>query len=56
MNVLWSPLRAALRVLDPREEKLVTQEQKFKRQIFLRNVTRLKAIIMCVLDWARYLQ
>lgn len=49
-------MRAAFRALQPKEEKLVLQEAKFKRQLFLRNVTRLKAIVVCVLDWGRYIQ
>lgn len=56
MNIVWSPLRAAFRALQPKEEKLVQQEAKFKRQLFLRNVTRLKAVVMCFLDWCRYIQ
>lgn len=56
LNVVWSPLRAAFRALQPKEEKLVQQEAKFKRQLFLRNVTRLKAVVMCFLDWCRYIQ
>lgn len=56
MSVIWSPLRASIRALEPKEEKLVQQEAKFKRQLFLRNVTRLKIIVCLVLDWCRYLQ
>lgn len=56
MTVVWNRLRAAIRALEPKEEKLVQQEAKFKRQVFLRNVTRLKAIIMYVLCMCRYVQ
>lgn len=56
MTVVWNPVRAALRALEPKEEKLVQQEARFKRQLFLRNVTRLKAIIMYVLDCGRWIQ
>ncbi|KAJ6643284.1 Multiple C2 and transmembrane domain-containing protein [Pseudolycoriella hygida] len=56
MLIVWSPLRAAIRALEPKEEKLVQQEAKFKRQLFLRNVTRLKIIVCLVLDWCRYIQ
>lgn len=56
MSVIYSPLRAALRVLEPKEEKLVQQEAKFKRQLFLRNVTRLKAVIVYFLEWAQFIQ
>lgn len=56
MFLTWSPLRAAIRALEPKEEKLVQQEAKFKRQLFLRNVTRLKIVVCLVLDWCRYIQ
>ncbi|XP_059226363.1 multiple C2 and transmembrane domain-containing protein isoform X2 [Stomoxys calcitrans] len=56
MNVVWNEIRAVCRVLQPKEEKLIQQEAKFKRQLFLRNVNRLKEIIMYILDAARYIQ
>ncbi|XP_075166699.1 multiple C2 domain and transmembrane region protein isoform X1 [Haematobia irritans] len=56
MNVEWNEIRAICRVLQPKEEKLIQQEAKFKRQLFLRNVNRLKVIIMHILDAARYIQ
>uniref|UniRef100_A0A1A9WYX3 C2 domain-containing protein n=1 Tax=Glossina brevipalpis TaxID=37001 RepID=A0A1A9WYX3_9MUSC len=56
MTVVWNELRAICRVLQPKEEKLIQQEAKFKRQLFLRNVNRLKGIIMDILDAARYVQ
>lgn len=54
--MIWSPLRAAIRALEPKEEKLVQQEARFKRQLFLRNVQRLKAIVMYFLEWGRFIQ
>ncbi|XP_065369940.1 multiple C2 and transmembrane domain-containing protein isoform X1 [Calliphora vicina] len=56
MNVVWNEIRAVCRVLQPKEEKLIQQEAKFKRQLFLRNVNRLKVIIMNIFDAARYIQ
>lgn len=56
MTVIWSPIRAALRALEPKEVKLVQQEAKFKRQLFLRNVTRLKALLLYLLEWGRFIQ
>lgn len=56
MTVVWNPVRAVCRILQPKEEKLIQQEAKFKRQLFLRNVNRLKVIIMDILDAARYVQ
>lgn len=56
MTVLWNSIKAAIRVLEPKEEKLVQQEAKFKRQLFLRNVTRLKEIIMFFIDVGAFIQ
>lgn len=56
MTVIWNPIKAAIRVLEPKEEKLVQQEAKFKRQLFLRNVTRLKEIIMFFIDCGQFIQ
>lgn len=53
---MWNKLRAALRALEPKEEKLVQQEAKFKRQLFLRNVTRLKAVIMYFIEVGQFVQ
>ncbi|XP_046865434.1 multiple C2 and transmembrane domain-containing protein isoform X2 [Drosophila willistoni] len=56
LTVVWNEIRAVCRALQPKEEKLIQQEAKFKRQLFLRNVNRLKEIIMDILDAARYVQ
>lgn len=56
LNVIWNSLRAAVRALEPIEEKLVQQETKFKRQLFLRNVNRLKSVVVYFLDWGRFIQ
>jgi hypothetical protein len=56
MTVEWNVLRGAIRVLEPKEEKLANLEAKFKRQLFLRNVTRLKQIIMFFIDVGQWIQ
>lgn len=48
-------LRGVIRTLNPREEKYMQAEIKFKRQVFLRNVMRLKAIIVWFIDLSKYL-
>lgn len=45
-----------MRVLEPKEEKLIQQEIKFKRQLFMRNVARLKAIIVFFIDVGQFIQ
>ncbi|XP_033608246.1 multiple C2 and transmembrane domain-containing protein isoform X2 [Cryptotermes secundus] len=56
MTVLWNPIRASIRTLNPKEEKYMQTEVKFKRQVFVRNVLRLKAIIMFFIDLGKFIQ
>ncbi|KPJ03575.1 Multiple C2 and transmembrane domain-containing protein 1 [Papilio xuthus] len=56
MMVIWNPLKAAIRVINPKEPKYMHQESKFKRQLFIRNVMRLKAIIMWFIEVGKILQ
>ncbi|GBP11087.1 Multiple C2 and transmembrane domain-containing protein [Eumeta japonica] len=56
MMVVWNPLKAAIRVINPKEPKYMHQEAKFKRQLFIRNVMRLKAIIMWFIEIGKILQ
>ncbi|XP_053619978.1 multiple C2 and transmembrane domain-containing protein isoform X5 [Plodia interpunctella] len=56
MTVIWNPLKAAIRAVNPKEPKYMHQEAKFKRQLFIRNVMRLKAIIMWFIEIGKILQ
>lgn len=56
LTVIWNVLRAYLRTLNPKEKKYMELEVKFKRQVFLRNVMRLKAIIVIFIDMGKYIQ
>ncbi|XP_055374583.1 multiple C2 and transmembrane domain-containing protein isoform X2 [Condylostylus longicornis] len=56
MYVVWNPIRAMVQVIQPKEEKLISQDKKFKRQIFLQNFNRFKTIVMNVLAAFRYIQ
>ncbi|XP_011313469.1 multiple C2 and transmembrane domain-containing protein 1 isoform X2 [Fopius arisanus] len=56
MTVVWNYLRGCVRTLNPREQKYMEPEVKFKRQLFLRNVLRLKAVIMFFIDLGKYIQ
>lgn len=56
MTVLWNIFRACVRTLNPKEKKYMEPEVKFKRQVFLRNVLRLKAIIVIFIDIGKYIQ
>lgn len=46
MILVWNPIRACIRTLNPKEEKFMQSEVKFKRQVFVRNVLRLKFFVM----------
>ncbi|TRY76651.1 hypothetical protein TCAL_04074 [Tigriopus californicus] len=56
MDLKWNPVRAAIRTLNPKDERYLTVCEKFKRQIFLNNVMRVKAIIMEFVDLGKFLE
>ncbi|KAI5710196.1 hypothetical protein M8J75_006559 [Diaphorina citri] len=56
MDVVWNPIRACIRTLNPKEEKYMQTEGKFKRQVFVGNVMRLKVIVMWFYDIGIFLQ
>ncbi|XP_047735866.1 multiple C2 and transmembrane domain-containing protein isoform X2 [Hyalella azteca] len=45
LSVHWNLLRAAVRTFTPRDYKYMQKDLKFNRQIFIRNVNRLKGTI-----------
>ncbi|XP_066982960.1 multiple C2 and transmembrane domain-containing protein isoform X21 [Macrobrachium rosenbergii] len=55
-SVEWNPIRAALRTFTPMEEKYMQVEQKFKRQVFIRNVNRLKSSIMDFYELGKFIK
>ncbi|XP_030749766.1 multiple C2 and transmembrane domain-containing protein isoform X2 [Sitophilus oryzae] len=56
MYIEWNPIRACIRTLNPREEKFMQTEMKFKRQVFVRNVLRLKVFLMHFLEIGKFFQ
>ena len=56
MIVIWNPYRAAIRTLNPKEVKYMESEMKFKREIFTRNVLRVKNIVMWLIEISKILQ
>lgn len=54
MHHLFQQLRACVRTLNPKEERFIVQEQKFKRSVFVRNVTRIKSLVMEVVSIAKF--
>ena len=55
-DLVWNPVRAALATLTPREEVFMAVTEKFKRQIFINNVMRIKAVIMDVINFGQFVQ
>ncbi|XP_050731196.1 multiple C2 and transmembrane domain-containing protein-like isoform X3 [Eriocheir sinensis] len=55
-TIYWNPLRAAVRTFMPKEEKFMQVEQKFKRQVFITNVNRLKACIMDFIEGGKFIK
>lgn len=56
MTAHWNPIRACIRTLNPREEKYMQTEVKFKRQVFVKNVLRMKSIIIHFYEFGKILQ
>ncbi|KAL1493655.1 hypothetical protein ABEB36_009354 [Hypothenemus hampei] len=56
MSLIWNPIRACVRTLNPKEEKFMQTEIKFKRQVFVRNVLRLKVFLMHFLEIGKFFQ
>ncbi|KRY85198.1 Multiple C2 and transmembrane domain-containing protein 2 [Trichinella pseudospiralis] len=49
-KILRNPIRASIRVFTPKESKYIYAEEKFKRQIFMQNVNRLKESATSVME------
>ncbi|KAJ8977441.1 hypothetical protein NQ317_018636, partial [Molorchus minor] len=56
MNLVWNPIRACIRTLNPKEEKYMQSEVKFKRQVFVKNVLRLKVFAMYFYEFGKLFQ
>lgn len=46
MSVIYNPIRASWRTVNPKENKLISCDQKFKRTVFVRNVMRVKGMVL----------
>ncbi|CAG2114348.1 unnamed protein product, partial [Medioppia subpectinata] len=56
MNVYYNKAKASIRTFNPREDKFIKQEQRFKRIVFIRNVSRLKGLIMEVYEILKFMK
>ncbi|RWS28324.1 multiple C2 and transmembrane domain-containing protein 1-like protein [Leptotrombidium deliense] len=55
LSLVFNPVRACIRTFNPKEVKFVQTEQKFKRSVFVKNVSRLKALLMEFIEIAKFI-
>ncbi|XP_042150641.1 multiple C2 and transmembrane domain-containing protein-like [Ixodes scapularis] len=55
MNVVYNPIKAFVKTFNPKETKFMQLDQKFKRNVFMRNLARIKNIVMFVIDMGKFL-
>uniref|UniRef100_A0A915EQH5 C2 domain-containing protein n=1 Tax=Ditylenchus dipsaci TaxID=166011 RepID=A0A915EQH5_9BILA len=56
MDILWNPVKAAVRTFKPRETKFISQEQKFKPQMLVGSVNRLREFWKQVMSVREFVQ
>ncbi|GFS05610.1 multiple C2 and transmembrane domain-containing protein 1 [Elysia marginata] len=56
MDMIYNHIKAAIRTVNPREEKMVVPEQKFKISIMKNNVNRVSQLIGVFMDTGRFIQ
>ncbi|VDP06460.1 unnamed protein product, partial [Soboliphyme baturini] len=49
MFIYWNPIRAGIRTFQPKEKKFMIQDERFKRQIFMHNVSRLRTLVLSLM-------
>ncbi|XP_072551589.1 multiple C2 and transmembrane domain-containing protein 2 [Salminus brasiliensis] len=55
MNVVYNPVRAAIRTFKPKEKKFVEDNPKFNKKLLARNIYRVRRISMAVLYTLQYI-
>ncbi|XP_017321945.1 multiple C2 and transmembrane domain-containing protein 2 [Ictalurus punctatus] len=56
MNVLYNPVRAAIRTFYPKETKLEEDNPKFNKKLLARNIYRVRKISMAILYTLQYIK
>lgn len=56
LTLYWNSLRAAVRTLNPKDEKHLQIVEKFKRQVFYNNVMRIKSVIMEFVNLGKFVE
>ena len=55
-ELFWNPLQATYVTLNPRKEQHFKPVDKFKRQVFVNNVMRIKEVILAILDFIGFIK
>ncbi|XP_055995219.1 multiple C2 and transmembrane domain-containing protein 1-like isoform X5 [Ostrea edulis] len=56
MDFVYNPVKAAIRTVNPREEKYMQPEPKFKISLMKRNINRVTQIVSSVMEVGKFLQ
>ncbi|XGW23854.1 hypothetical protein V3C99_005792 [Haemonchus contortus] len=54
LDVIWNPIRAAIRTFNPRERKILETDKKFKASLFRNTVVELKEFGLTLVDYKNY--
>uniref|UniRef100_A0A915Q822 C2 domain-containing protein n=1 Tax=Setaria digitata TaxID=48799 RepID=A0A915Q822_9BILA len=54
MDVIWNPIRAAIRTFTPRERKYIQADPKFKRRLFMSSYARLREFLLVLVQVRDY--
>ncbi|XP_054159573.1 multiple C2 and transmembrane domain-containing protein-like [Oppia nitens] len=55
MDIYYNKVKASIRTFNPRESKFIKPEQRFKRIVFIRNVTRIKNLVMEIYEIIKFM-
>ncbi|KAG8440694.1 hypothetical protein GDO86_006441 [Hymenochirus boettgeri] len=56
INIIYNPVRASIRTLNPRERRFMEENPKFSKKILSRNVYRVKKITMAIWNTVRFIK
>eukprot|EP00118_Oscarella_pearsei_P004563 m.19761 g.19761 ORF g.19761 m.19761 type:complete len:916 (+) comp27899_c0_seq1:156-2903(+) len=56
MDLVYNPIRASIRTFNPREENMLAEEEKFKRQVLTRNIQRVANIVRSIMAFWGWVQ
>ncbi|XP_065945197.1 multiple C2 and transmembrane domain-containing protein 1 isoform X1 [Magallana gigas] len=56
MDFIYNPVKAAIRTVNPREEKYMQPDPKFKISLMKRNINRVTQIISSIMEVGKFLQ